>query len=67
MTSPSPDITLPPDLRPADGEVCTEIYGGPERLVVEGVVDGDPVMVEVTRTNGCEIDRFDRLEAALAG
>jgi hypothetical protein len=60
-------VALLPRLRPAPGEVCAQIYGGPGRLVVEGVVDGRPVAVEVTRTDGCGIDRFDRLEAALGG
>lgn len=60
-------VALLPRLRPAADQVCAQIYGGPARLVVEGVVDGRPVAVEVTRTDGCQIDRYDRLEAALAG
>ncbi|HTI34272.1 MAG TPA: hypothetical protein VL422_11385 [Miltoncostaea sp.] len=59
-------VALLPGLRPDPGEVCTQIYGGPERIVVEGTVDGDPVRREVTRANGCEIARYDRLEKALA-
>ena len=46
--------------------ICTQIYGGPQRIVVTGTVEGDPVTAEVTRANGCEIDRYDRLAEALA-
>lgn len=60
-------VALLPELRPDPDEVCTQIYGGPERMIVEGMVDGEPVRVEVTRTDGCEIARYDRLEAALRG
>lgn len=60
-------VALLPVLRPDPDEVCTQIYGGPERMIVEGVVGGEPVRAEVTRRNGCEIARYDRLEAALRG
>lgn len=60
-------VALLPRLRPEPDEVCTQIYGGPERLVVAGTVDGDPVQVEVTRANGCQIARYELLQAALAG
>lgn len=58
-------IALLPELRPDPGEVCTEIYGGPERYVIEGTSAGEAVSIEVTRVNGCEIARFDRLQEAL--
>jgi hypothetical protein len=38
---------------------CTEIFGGPDTLRVEGTLDGDPVDATFTRANGCEIDRFE--------
>ena len=60
-------VRLLPDLRPKPDEVCTQIYGGPERIAVRGTVDGTPVRVEVTRTDGCEIARYDLLDAALTG
>ena len=60
-------VRLLPDLRPKPDEVCTQIYGGPERIAVSGTVDGTPVQVEVTRTNGCEIARYEMLDAALKG
>ena len=48
-------------------EACTLLYGGPERYVIEGTVEGEPVNIEVTRQNGCDIARYDLLEKALAG
>ena len=41
--------------------VCTEIYGGPQRARVVGVVDGKRVWSTFTRTNGCQIDRWQRI------
>ena len=56
-----------PRLRPKADEVCTQIYGGPERMVVQGTAEGEPVELEVTRANGCQIARYDLLQEALAG
>ena len=39
---------------------CTEIYGGPDTLVIQGKLDGESVDARLVRTNGCEIERFDR-------
>ena len=58
-------IALLPRLRPDPDEVCTQIYGGPERRLVSGTVGGLPVDVEVTRADGCQIARYDLLTAAL--
>jgi hypothetical protein len=44
---------------------CTEIYGGPATATVSGWRDGKPVRAEFSRTNGCEIARWDRAEALL--
>ena len=44
---------------------CTEIYGGPDEATVEGTVAGEPVSATLTRGNGCEIERFDRLTPLL--
>jgi hypothetical protein len=60
-------IALLPRLAPDLEEVCTQIYGGPERRVVTGVVEGVAVAVEVTRADGCQIARYDLLTEALAG
>lgn len=42
------------------GVACTEIYGGPDVVELTGTLDGAEVDTELTRENGCEIDRFDR-------
>lgn len=39
---------------------CTEIFGGPETATVSWVLDGERLEAELSRANGCEIDRFDR-------
>jgi hypothetical protein len=41
--------------------VCTEIYGGPQKARVVGTVAGKRVWTTVTRRNGCEIDRWQRI------
>lgn len=46
-------------------DACTEVYGGPQRIVVDGTLDGRPARLVVTRRDGCEIARYDRLAAAL--
>jgi hypothetical protein len=60
-------VALFPRLSPEPDEACTQIYGGPERLVVEGTLDGEAVSKEVTRTDGCQIARYDLLSEALKG
>jgi hypothetical protein len=40
---------------------CTEIYGGPQRALVAGTVAGKHVWAVLTRTNGCQIARWNRL------
>lgn len=46
---------LPPGL------VCTEIYGGPQLARVVGTVAGKRVWATFSRSNGCNISRWDRL------
>jgi hypothetical protein len=41
--------------------VCTEIYGGPQRARVVGTVKGQPIRATFSRTNGCEIARWQRI------
>ena len=43
------------------GTVCTEIYGGPQRARIVGVLAGKRVWSTFGRSNGCEIDRWQRL------
>ena len=49
---------------PADS-VCTMIFGGPEQATVVGVVNGEDVDAAFERSNGCELDRWDRMAALL--
>ena len=43
--------------------MCTMIYGGPERATVIGTWNGKRVSARFARTNGCEIDRWERAKA----
>jgi hypothetical protein len=40
-------------------ETCTAIYGGPQTAHVTGTLEGAPIDSTFTRTNGCEIARWD--------
>ena len=56
----------PDALEPVAGDVaCTQIYGGPEEARIAGVVAGNAVDSMLSRINGCEIDRWDRLAPVL--
>ena len=46
------------DPPPAD-QPCTEIFGGPDVATVTGELDGERIDAELSRSNGCEIERFD--------
>lgn len=50
---------------PADA-VCTQVYGGPETAGVTGLWRGDPVDLELSRSDGCRIDQWERLGPLLA-
>lgn len=54
-----PFTPVPPDA------MCTEIYGGPQTATVTGTFRGEPVNAEFSRTNGCEIARWDSHAALL--
>ena len=46
---------------PTPGDaVCTQIDGGPAMAEVEGLYRGETVDAKFTRTDGCEIARWDR-------
>jgi hypothetical protein len=45
---------------PPPDAVCTEIYGGPAVAEVTGTYEGAPVDATFTRTDGCQIARWDR-------
>lgn len=55
-----PGAPTPPDV------ACTELYGGPDVLTVKGTLRGAPIDAEMTRGNGCEIERFERFTPLLA-
>jgi hypothetical protein len=56
---------LGPDaFAPIPGDaICTQMYGGPQEARVEGAIDGTPVEAELSRSNGCEIARWDGVRA----
>ena len=41
--------------------VCTEIYGGPQRARVTGLVEGKRIWASFSRKNGCHIARWARV------
>jgi hypothetical protein len=41
--------------------VCTQIYGGPQTARVVGKVEGRRIWASFSRTNGCQISRWDRV------
>jgi hypothetical protein len=43
------------------GSACTMIYGGPNKATVKGTLDGAAVDATFTRSDGCEIGRWDRM------
>ena len=47
------------------GSVCTEIYGGPQTATVRGTYRGQPVSLDLKRTDGCTTAQWDRLGAVL--
>ncbi len=54
-----PFAPVPPDA------MCTQIYGGPQTATVTGTFRGEPVNAEFSRTDGCEIARWDKHVALL--
>lgn len=72
-THPDPEaacraLTANPEaLEPVPADmVCAQLFGGPNRATVRGTFEGRGVAAELSRTNSCEIDRWDRLEPLLA-
>jgi hypothetical protein len=44
---------------------CTELYGGPQVATVKGTLHGEPVNARLSRTNGCEIARWNAAKTVL--
>jgi hypothetical protein len=52
--------------RPTPGDVaCTQQYGGPQVATVKGTLHGEPVNARFSRTDGCEIGRWNRASELL--
>jgi hypothetical protein len=51
---------VPPDA------ICTQEFGGPDEAEVTGTIEGARLEATFTKRNGCEIDRWERLEPLLA-
>lgn len=47
------------------GTMCTQQYGGPQTAVIAGTVAGESVSARFSRTNGCEISRWDAVADVL--
>jgi hypothetical protein len=43
------------------GIACTEIYGGPQVAVVTGTVAGKRISARLSREDGCQVARWNRL------
>src|SRR5262249_52334124 len=41
--------------------LCTEIYGGPQVALVRGMILGRRISASFTRTDGCQIARWNRV------
>lgn len=52
--------------RPVQTDVCTQVYGGPEIAEVDGVIEGVPVQMSLSREDGCEIARWDAVMPLLS-
>jgi hypothetical protein len=51
---------------PVPGDTaCTQQYGGPETATVKGTFRGKPVDAKLSRVNGCEIARWQKLRPVL--
>lgn len=50
---------------PSDAVACTQQYGGPERGRITGTLRGERVDLSYSRTNGCEISRWEAASAVL--
>jgi hypothetical protein len=55
-----------PFAKPAPDEICTFIYGGPQTATVAGTWNGEDVDAKFSRTNGCEVSRWDAIEPVLS-
>jgi hypothetical protein len=47
--------------------MCTQLFGGPQTAHVTGRWAGEPVDLQLSRSDGCQIAQWDRLDALLPG
>ena len=54
------------DLKPTPANTaCTQIYGGPETASLKGTLNGEQVDAKFSRTDGCEIKRWETVTPLL--
>jgi hypothetical protein len=46
--------------RPSSTRICTQIYGGRQRAIITGTIGTRQIDRRLKRTNGCEIDDWQR-------
>lgn len=46
---------------------CTQVYGGPQEADVSGLYRGRPVRAHFDRGNGCEVERWDKVDFLFPG
>jgi hypothetical protein len=46
-------------------QMCTQVYGGPQTAHITGTWQGKPVDLRLSRTDGCQIARWDALAGLL--
>src|SRR5262245_61718226 len=55
------------DLAPTpEGTACTQIFGGPETATIKGTIRGEEVDASFSRNDGCEIERWAKVEPLLS-
>jgi hypothetical protein len=55
------------DLAPTPaGMACTQIFGGPETATITGTLRGDAVHARFSRSDGCELQRWKRVQPLLS-
>jgi hypothetical protein len=47
------------------GMMCTQLFGGPQTATIQGTWRGESVSAAYTRTDGCEIARWDAISDVL--
>ena len=55
------------DLAPTPPDTaCTQLFGGPETATMKGQIRGEDVDAQFSRSDGCEIERWERVAPLLA-